>query len=272
MINNISKQAHKLLSLTNKKSRNSKTKVLSITSGKGGVGKSTISANLAYLFSQKGLNIAVLDADIGLANMQVLLNTKPKYTFFDYLDNKAQFEQIFTQTSYNNITLIAGKSGYEYIQNDTSSLVFSRLIEDIVALNQYDILLIDTGAGLNEYVQEFLSVADEILAVTTTDPSAITDVYALIKMLSNTQEKLLICFNHTAKYSIGENITNSIKELAKKNGLNKNFMVKYIGSINSIQNVQVTGRLRKLFAKEFSYDQVTESMAIIAQKIVAEFK
>jgi flagellar biosynthesis protein FlhG len=270
MFKNISTQAKSLVSLASKKTRNSKTKVVSVTSGKGGVGKSTITANLAYLFSKQNFKIAILDADIGLANMQVLLNVKPQYTFFDYLDKNIPLEKILTQTQYKNITLIAGKSGYEYIQNDTSSLVFTRIVEEILELNKFDILLIDTGAGLNEYVQEFLNISDEILAVTTTDPSAITDVYALMKMLSKTQEKLLICFNHTKKYSIGRNITNSLKDLAQKNRLNKNFMVKYIGSINGKQNVQVTGRLRKLFVQEFEHDEVTQDLDRIAHYVLME--
>jgi len=251
--------------------KDSKTKVISITSGKGGVGKSTIAANMAFLLSQKGLNVVVLDADIGLANMQVLFNMRPSLTFFEYINGKATLDDVLTKTQYKNITLCAGKSGYEYTKN-TNSLVFSRVVNDIVTLNKYDILLIDTGAGLNEYVQEFLDISDEILAITTTDPSAITDAYALIKMLSKTKKKLLLCFNHTKKYSIGEAISKSIKDLAQKNRLNKNFMVKYIGSISSTQNIQTTGRLRKLFVKEFEYDSATVDMENITNELLKELR
>ncbi len=269
MFSKISEQAHRLVSLTSKIHKKSKTKVVAITSGKGGVGKSTITANISYLIAQKGYRVAVLDADIGLANMQVLFNLKPSATFFDYIEGKVQLQDILLQTQYDNITLCAGRSGYEYTK-DTNTLVVSRIVNEIVELNRYDILLIDTGAGLNEYVQEFLDIADEILAITTTDPSAITDVYALIKMLSKTKKKLLICFNHTKKFAIGEAITNSIKELALKNKLNKNFMVKYIGSISSTQNIQTTSRLRKLFSKEFRYDDTTLDIEKIANKLLKE--
>jgi len=271
LFDSISAQAKKLISLTSKKHHNSKTKVLAITSGKGGVGKSTITANLAYLLTQRGLNIAVLDADIGLANMQVLLNVRPTKTIFDYVDGKADLQDIFTPTPYHNITLCAGKSGYEYIKNN-NSMLFSRLIHDIVSLDRYDVLLIDTGAGINEYVQEFLDISDIIMAITTTDPSAITDAYALIKMLSKTKKELFLCFNQTNKQLIGETITKSLKELAQKNRLNKNFMVKYIGSISDTQNVKVTGRLRKLFTKEFLSDQVTLDLDNIVSKILLELK
>ncbi len=269
MFDKISTQAKKLVSLTNTANNKSKTKVVSIASGKGGVGKSTMTANMAFLLSQKGYKVAVLDADIGLANMQVLFNIKPTATFFDYIDGNTSFDEILTQTQYDNITLCAGKSGYEYTKS-SSSLVFSRVVNDIVQLNKYDILLIDTSAGLNEYVQEFLDIADEILAITTTDPSAITDAYALIKMLSKTKNKILICFNHTRNYATGEIITKSLKELAQKNRLNKNFMVKYIGSISSTQNIQTTGRLRKLFAKEFKYSEATIDLENVVSKLLKE--
>jgi len=269
LFDNISAQASKLISLSAKVHRKSKTKVLALTSGKGGVGKSTLTANIAFILAQKGFKVAVLDADIGLANMQVLFNIRPKNTFFDYIDGSATIEEILIKTSYDNITLCAGKSGYEYTTN-TNSLVFSRVVNEIVTLNRYDILLIDTGAGLNEYVQEFLDISDEILAVTTTDPSAITDAYALIKMLSKTKKRLLLCFNHTKKFTIGESITNSIKDLAKKNRLNRDFMVKYIGNVNSVQNIQTTGRLRKLFAKEFPYNNATGDLENIANQLIKE--
>ncbi len=272
MFNQISQQAQNLVSLTTKSAASkSKTKVIAITSGKGGVGKSTITANMAFVLSQKGYNVAVLDADIGLANMQVLLNVRPAKTFFDYIDGHSSLEEILIPTQYDNITLCAGKSGYEYTKN-TNSLVFSRVVTQIVQLDSYDILLIDTGAGLNEYVQEFLDISDEILAITTTDPSAITDAYALIKMLSKTKKKLLICFNHTKNYTIGDTITNSIKDLSQKNRLNKNFMVKYIGSISSTQNIQKAGRRRLLFVNEFKYDVATVDLENVVDKLLRELE
>ncbi len=271
MFSTISTQANELVSLTKKKETNSKTKVIAITSGKGGVGKSTISANIVYLLAQKQYKVAILDADIGLANLQVLLNVKPKYTFFDYVDGTKSLDEIQTPTAYENITLYAGKSGYKY-SNQTSSMVFSRIIENIVELNKYDILLIDTGAGLNEYVQEFLTASDYILAITSTDPSAITDAYAMIKMISKIKNNLLICFNHTKKYHIGETITKSIKDLARKNRLNENFMLKYIGNVNSSDTIQTLGRQRKLFTHEFDAHLATLELKDIVDNLLTNIK
>lgn len=271
MFNAISTQATKLVNLTKKKNLISKTKVITITSGKGGVGKSTFTANIGYLLAKRGFKVAIIDADIGLANMQVLFDLKPNLGLFDYIDGRNTISEVITQTNFQNISLIAGKSGYQYT-NLKNSLVLSRVVQEIKELNQFDIVLIDTGAGLNEYVQEFLSVSDNILALTTTDPSALTDVYALMKMISVQKEKLLICFNHTKNYQIGETIANSLVNLAKKNRLNPNFMVKYIGNVSTSANISTTSRLRKLFAHEFSTHEITKQLQKVIDILLSDIK
>lgn len=270
MFDKISEQANKLVSITKRHHRNNSiTKVIAVTSGKGGVGKSTLTSNIAYILSKQGKKIAVLDADIGLANQQVLFNIKPIKTFFDYLDGECSLEEILLPTAYPDITLIAGKSGYSYGTLHTS-MMFSRVVDDILALNKFDILLIDTGAGINEHVQEFLTLTDNILAVTTTDPSALTDVYALMKMISLKKEKLMLCFNYTSKYETGDTITKSIINLALKNKLNRKFMVQYIGNISEMKNVAVTGRLRKLFAKELSGKVVSHELRVVVDNLIKQ--
>ncbi len=268
MFDAISSQASKLIKLTSKTKINySKTKLITITSGKGGVGKSTFTANMAFLLSKRGYKVAILDADIGLANMQVLLDIKPKNTFFEYIDGFKTLDDVILKTSYDNVYLIAGKSGYQYGGN-TNSFIFSRVVKDIINLNEFDILLVDTGAGINDYVKEFLSISDNILAITTTDPSALTDVYSLIKMLSIDKNKLLLCFNHTKNYQIGETIANSLVNLGKKNRLKDDFMVEYIGNVSTCANISTTGRLRKLFAKEFFVDETTNQLQLIIDKLL----
>ncbi len=268
MFDAISSQASKLINLTNRVKKNySKTKLVTITSGKGGVGKSTFTANMAFLLSRRGYKVAVLDADIGLANMQILFDMKPQSTFFEYIDGVKTLDEVILKTAYANIYLIAGKSGYQYASN-TNSFVFSRVVKDIISLSQFDILLIDTGAGLNDYVKEFLSISDNILAITTTDPSALTDVYSLMKMLCIDKDQLMLCFNHTRNYQIGETISNSLVNLGKKNRLKEDFMVKYLGNVPSSANISTTGRLRKLFANEFSSDETTKQLQMIIDKLL----
>ena len=271
MFNSISTQASKLVGLTRNKSAISKTKLLTITSGKGGVGKSTFTANIAYLLSSRGFKVAVIDADIGLANMQVHFDIRPKLSLFDYIEGRSTIEEVISSTAFENISLIAGKSGYQYSSLKTSMLL-TRIVEDLKGLNKFDYIIIDTGAGLNDYVQEFLAVSDNILALTTTDPSALTDVYALMKMLSTDKEKLLICFNHTKNYKIGDTISKSLVNLAKKNRLNSNFMVKYIGNVSTSSNISTTARLRKIFVHEFANDEITLQLQKVIDMLLKEIK
>ncbi len=149
-------------------------------------------------------------------------------------------------------------------------MIFSRVVDEILALNKYDIVLIDTGAGINEHVQDFLNITDNILAVTTTDPSALTDVYALLKMVSLKKEKLMLCFNYTSKYEIGETITKSITNLALKNKLNRKFMVQYLGNVSEMKSIAITGRLRKLFAKELQQEIASQELHMVVENLVKQ--
>lgn len=271
MFNAISSQASKLINITKARSSKSKTKVVTVTSGKGGVGKSTFTANIAYLLSRRGFKVAIIDADIGLANMQVLFDIRPKLTLFDYIEGRNTIDEVISETSFKNVSLVPGKSGYQY-SSIKNSMVLSRIVEDLQSLNTYDLILIDTGAGLNEYVQEFISITDNILALTTTDPSALTDVYALMKMLSNDKSQLMLCFNHTKNFKIGNTISNSLVNLAKKNRLNPNFMLKYIGNVSTSANISTTSRLRKLFAHEFYHDEITMQMQKTIDTLLSQLK
>lgn len=272
MFDQIASQAHKLINLTKTKNNfKSKTKVIAITSGKGGVGKSTFCANLSYVLSLKNKKVIVVDADIGLANMQILFDIKPNKTLNDYINNIASLKEIIINTKYDNISLIAGKSGHNHLL-DNASYTFTKVIDELKTLNNYDYIIVDTGAGLNKYVQEFLDVSDEIIAITTTDPSAITDVYALIKMISATKKRLFLVFNQTKNFEIGQTITQSLINLANKNSLNKNFMVKYIGNIVADLNIATTSRLRKLYVKELSYTKPAQNLHVLVDNLIKEIK
>ena len=144
-------QAEKLINLTSKVNSevsSSKTKLLTITSGKGGVGKSTFTANFAYILSQKNLRVLVLDADIGLANMQVLFDVKPVVTLFDYINGHKKLQEVIIETKYPNLSLIAGKSGYQYVTN-SSSFIFSRLVGTLLLL--YHINPLPSVLGTNVF-------------------------------------------------------------------------------------------------------------------------
>lgn len=162
---------------------------LAISSGKGGVGKSTIAVNLAIMLSQMGRRVALLDADMGTANIDVLCNVMPVHTLAHVVAGRKTIEEIIVQAP-GGFSLIPGASGLAQMAA-LSSDERERLVQQFARLEQaYDVLLIDTGAGIGPTVLGLLTAADRALIVTTPDPTAITDAYAVIKTAYRKQPKL----------------------------------------------------------------------------------
>lgn len=172
-----------------------KTKFISITSGKGGVGKTSTTINLAIALSQMGYRIFIIDADLGTANVDVLLNLHPKYNLTHILNREKDILDIIVEGP-GRIQLIPGGSGLQNLA-DLDEWQFNRLINSFQTLEKFaDIVLIDTGAGLSKNVVNFLIASDEIVVITTPEPHAITDAYAIIKVMderdSNLRPKLIL--------------------------------------------------------------------------------
>ena len=159
-------------------------KVITVTSGKNGVGKTNITINLAIALSEQGKRVAILDADFGLANIDVMLGIIPKLTLVDVIYDNKNILEVLTDGP-KNIKFISGGSGVEdLVKLDNGQL--ERFIANISLLDKLaDVVLIDTGAGLSESVMSFVMAANEVILVTTPEPTSITDAYALIKVISN---------------------------------------------------------------------------------------
>jgi flagellar biosynthesis protein FlhG len=166
-------------------------KVVTVTSGKGGVGKTNITVNLAIALSKMGLRVAILDADFGLANIDVLLGISTKYTIVDLMRGERTIFEVLTDGP-NNVKFLSGGSGVEeLVQLDKRQL--HTFISDIGLLDKlYDVILIDTGAGLSRNVMSFILAADEVILVTTPEPTAITDAYAVVKMVSRKDKHKIV--------------------------------------------------------------------------------
>jgi flagellar biosynthesis protein FlhG len=161
---------------------NRTTKVLTVTSGKGGVGKSNFTLNFALSLQAKGYKVLVFDADIGMANIDVLMGASPKYSLYHLLKRQKTIWEIIHK-GYNDLEFIAGGSGF----NDLLGLSEAELdyfMEQVNQLNGYvDFILFDTGAGLSRETLKFIVAAQETIVVTTPEPTSITDAYAIIKMV-----------------------------------------------------------------------------------------
>ncbi|MFV0464737.1 MAG: P-loop NTPase [Lachnospiraceae bacterium] len=157
-------------------------RVITITSGKGGVGKSNIAVNMAAQFRKMGKRVIIFDADIGLANVEVLLGTSPKLHLGDLIFYKRKMSEIITEGPMN-IGFISGGSGVSGISNLSREQI-SYLVTSLSELNSLtDIIIIDTGAGMSDSVMEFLISSPEIIVVVTPDPTSMTDSYSLLKSL-----------------------------------------------------------------------------------------
>lgn len=197
--------------------RKKNAKVITVTSGKGGVGKTNITVNLAIALSEMGFRVVVLDADFGLANIDVLLGIAPRFTLVDVIKDKKNIIEVLTDGP-NNIKFISGGSGVEELVK-LDRVQIERFINNIGLLDKIsDIIIIDTGAGLSDSVMSFVMAADEVLLVTTPEPTSITDAYALIKMVSsrNREKTIKVIVNRAENAKEASDILAKLSLVAEK--------------------------------------------------------
>lgn len=168
-----------------------RARITAVTSGKGGVGKTFLSANLASALSRRGERVLVLDADLGLANLDVVLNLFPKITLHDVFTGKAELNDAILPAPGGFSVLLAGSGLVEYsrLTADIREKLFS-VIQQVAP--RFDRILLDTGAGISDVVLYAVSLADSVLVVATPEPTSLTDAYATIKVLASQQNRRLI--------------------------------------------------------------------------------
>ena len=263
-----STQADKLKELVGDEGSN-KTKVISITSGKGGVGKSTIAANISYMLSEMGYKVGLFDADIGLANLDIIFNIRAKYNLVDVLNGKVAFKDILLSIN-ENLILIPGDSGDEIFSFSDRELIESFLKQSEESLSDLDYLIIDTGAGISRINQAFMAESDEVIVVTMPDPSAITDAYATIKVMSKFKKSVNLLLNFVKNEKEGENIYKKILKVADNNI--ENFSLKYLGSISKSELISKCSQNRILFAKEYQSSLAFFELSAIIGNLIGELE
>ncbi len=195
-------------------------RVITVTSGKGGVGKSNTSINLAIQFRKMGQKVIILDADFGLANIEIMFGTVPKHNLSDLIYQGKNIKEIITWGPME-VGFISGGSGVAALSNVTKENL-SYIIQNLAELDSLaDTIIIDTGAGISDAVMEFLVASQEILLVTTPEPTSITDSYSLLKALcrhpdfSKEETKVRMIANRVWKTGEGENLYNKLYSVVK---------------------------------------------------------
>lgn len=164
-------------------SRGQRARVITVTSGKGGVGKSNTAINLAIQFRKLNQRVLILDADFGLANIEIMFGTVPKYNLYDLIYQGKNIREVITWGPMD-VGFISGGSGIVGMANLTKDYL-NYIVQNLVELdNMADVIIVDTGAGISDAVLEFLVASNEILLVTTPEPTSITDSYSLLKALN----------------------------------------------------------------------------------------
>ena len=207
-----------------------KTRIIAVTSGKGGVGKTNIATNLGIAYAQTGKKVIVIDADLGLANVNVIVNIIPQYNLYHVIKKQKKMSEIIIDTEYG-IKLIVGASGFSKIANLGES-ERDEFIKEMYTLSDVDIIIIDTSAGVSKNVLSFVAAADEVVIVTTSEPTAITDAYGIIKVIATEVENmnlnLKMIVNRVDSAAEGKKIADHMIKIAAQF---LNLKIEYLGFI-----------------------------------------
>src|SRR5208283_1722959 len=190
-------------------------RVMAVGSGKGGVGKSNVVINLALAFDRLGLRVLIMDADLGLANIDVLLGLTPKYNMSHVLSGQKRLEEVLVDGP-GRVKIMPASSGVQELTRltDEQKLLFLELLDELET--DIDVLLIDTGAGISDTVLYFNLAAHERIIVVTPEPTSLTDAYALIKVLysKHGERTFRILVNSAANEATGKSIFAKLSKVA----------------------------------------------------------
>jgi len=208
-------QAEKLRLMMRKTKRNAS--VLAVTSGKGGVGKTNISANLAVCLAASRKKVTLVDADLGLANLDVLFNVRPRNTLAHLVSGRRHIDEI-VQKVRGGVDLVCGASGLAEMA-ELNEFQRQRILQEMTSLEQNsDVIIVDTGAGISQNVMAFCEAADHTLVVTTPEPTSVTDAYAMIKCLSKSHSgvKISLLVNMVESRSEARKVFQRLASTAEK--------------------------------------------------------
>lgn len=260
-------QLREMMKLQKGGASGSKTRIIAVTSGKGGVGKTNLSINLAIAYAALGKKVIVMDADLGLANVNVVLGVIPKFNLYHVIKKQKSMNDIILKTKYG-IDIVAGASGFSKIAN-LSDDERSDFIDELSELSSADIIIIDTSAGVSNNVLSFVAAADDVLIVTTPEPTAITDAYGIIKIIAteidNLNLGLKLIVNRVKSVTEGKKVSERVINIA---GQFLNLKIDYLGYV--YDDPVVSGSVLK--QKPFLIAEPNSRAAICVKHIVSRLE
>ncbi len=242
-------------------------RVIAVTSGKGGVGKTNIVGNLAVAMTRHGKRVVIIDADVGLANIDIVFNLRPEYSIRHVVSGEKRLEQVMVKTSHG-IHIVPGGSGFADLTRLNEGEKLTLLSEFETLADLADIIFVDTGAGISSNVLYFNGASDECIVVATMEPTSITDAYALMKVMSQTYG--------TRYFKLIVNMVDSEKDAKRvygslSNALDKflkNVTLDYTGYIPFDRQLQRAVQKRSLLLDEFPGSVAAGHLEKIAETLL----
>ena len=243
------------------------TRVLSITSGKGGVGKTAVVSNVAVALAKQGKKVLIIDADLGLANIDVVLGISPEYNLNHFFNGERTLEEVMVEGPYGLKILPAGSGVQQYTRLDGQLKM--RLIDSLDALEEhFDVVLIDTEAGISDNVTYFNVAAQDILVVTTPEPTAITDAYALMKLLSTQyhQKRFLLAVNAVRNADEGLDV---FEKLTMVSGRYLDIFLDYLGCIPFDRKMHESVRQQQVMVDLYPDHKVARAFNTLSENLIS---
>jgi flagellar biosynthesis protein FlhG len=257
--------------------RGRRARILAVTSGKGGVGKTFVSANLAAALARQGRKVLVLDADLGLANLDVVLNLHPKVTLHDVFTGRVPLEQAVLAAPGGFAVLLAGSGLVEYSRLTPD--VREKLLQIIDTLApRYDHIVLDTGAGISDVVLFAVSLADEVLVVATPEPTSLTDAYATVKVLAQQQQRrhVRLVVNQCTRAHEGRTIRGQLQQVVDRfvvpllPGPEASCKLELLGEVPIDSAVREAVQRRELLVEALPGAPASQAVAALARRLVGD--
>lgn len=266
-------QAQKLRQLVQQQNKDSnepresisKPKIITVTSGKGGVGKSNFVVNLSIALQKMGKKVLIFDADMGLGNDDVLMGFLPKYSVYDVIFSDKKIEEVLVEGPFG-VKLLPGGTGVSKIEQMTDKQRDS-FLSKLTCLEDLDYIIMDTGAGVNRDVLGFISCCEELIVITTPEPTSLTDAYSLLKAVSHfkIRDNAKVIVNRTIESKEGESTFNKFNNAVSK-FLNIN--LQYLGYLSDDKKLVQAVRKQQPFLISYPNSDVAKDLNYIAGKII----